>query len=189
MYSYAYDMARNDNDVNTMTEIRVAFVKYMDKMFDHYEAYSQEMFGRQIPQTMVLTPSRLVADSADDLFGMIRNRGYSFVSMNDALADDAYKTPENMFGQFGNSWFERWTYSQGKKLATSPRSTKASRRCGRRKNRRARRLCEKFGVQALACPYATRRQAKACIPNFSVTQWRFSYPPGNRVLHRLLSGG
>jgi len=121
MYSYAYDMARNDNDVNTMTEIRVAFVKYMDKMFDHYEAYSQEMFGRQIPQTMVLTPSRLVADSADDLFGMIRNRGYSFVSMDDALADDAYKTPENMFGQFGNSWFERWTYSQGKKLRDEPK--------------------------------------------------------------------
>ncbi|HSU25594.1 MAG TPA: hypothetical protein VLI65_06410, partial [Pyrinomonadaceae bacterium] len=110
-----------DNDVNTMTEIRVAFVKYMDKMFDHYEAYSQEMFGRQIPQTMVLTPSRLVADSADDLFGMIRNRGYSFVSMDDALADDAYKTPENMFGQFGNSWFERWTYSQGKKLRDEPK--------------------------------------------------------------------
>jgi beta-lactamase regulating signal transducer with metallopeptidase domain len=120
MYSYAYDMARNNNDVNSMNEIRTDFVHYMSKMFDHYEAYSKEMFGRDIAQTMVLTPSRLVADSADELFGMIKNRGYRFVSMDEALSDEAYKTPENMFGDFGNSWFERWTYSQGKKLREEP---------------------------------------------------------------------
>jgi hypothetical protein len=40
MYSYAYDMARNDNDVNTMKEIREAYINYMGQMFDHYEAYS-----------------------------------------------------------------------------------------------------------------------------------------------------
>lgn len=121
IYSYAYDMARADNDVNTMTEVRVAFIRYMDKMFDHYEAYSQEMFGRDIPQTMVLTTSRLVADSADDLFGMIQKRGYSFVSMDEAQADPAYNTPENVIGEFGNSWFERWTATQGKKLREEPK--------------------------------------------------------------------
>jgi beta-lactamase regulating signal transducer with metallopeptidase domain len=120
MYSYAYDAARNDNDINTMTAVRVAFIKYMDKMFDHYEAYSQEMFGRDIPQTMVLTPSRLVADSADELFGMIRNRGYTFVPIDEALSDEAYRTPETMVGQFGNSWFERWYHTQGKKLRDEP---------------------------------------------------------------------
>ena len=121
MYSYAYDVARLDNDINTMTEVRVAFIKYMDKMFDHYEAYSQEMFGREIPQTMVLTTSRLVADSADDLFGMIQKRGYTFVPMDEAQADVAYNTPENVIGEFGNSWFERWTATQGRKLRDEPK--------------------------------------------------------------------
>lgn len=125
MYSYAYDMARNDNDVSTMNEVRVAFIKYMDKMFDHYEAYSQELFGRDIPQTMVLTPSRLVVDSADDLFGMIGKRGYSFVSMDDALADVAYKTPETFVGNSGISWFERWTLAQGKRLRDEPKIDEA----------------------------------------------------------------
>jgi len=78
------------------------------------------MFGRDIAQTMVLTPSRLVVDSADDLFGMIEKRGYGFVSMDQAQADEAYKTPENMIGDFGNSWFERWTHSQGKALLNEP---------------------------------------------------------------------
>jgi hypothetical protein len=127
MYSYAYDIARNDNDIGTMTEIRVSFIKYMSQMFDHYEAYSQEMFGRDIAQTMVLTPSRLVADSADDLFGMISKRGYNFVSMEEALSDDAYQTQENfintkdVIGKSGISWFERWTLAQGKKLRNEPK--------------------------------------------------------------------
>ena len=46
MYSYAYDMARNDNDVNTMKEIHTAFIDYMTRMFEHYEAYSKDTFGR-----------------------------------------------------------------------------------------------------------------------------------------------
>ncbi|HEX8368229.1 MAG TPA: M56 family metallopeptidase [Pyrinomonadaceae bacterium] len=120
MYSYAYDMARNDNDINTMREIREAFAGYMTKMFDHYEAYSQEIFGRDINQTMVLTPSRLVTDSANELFGMIEKRGYQFVSMEEALTDEAYKTEESFYGKAGISWFERWQMAKGKKLLDEP---------------------------------------------------------------------
>ena len=120
MYSYAYDVARMDNDVNTMKEIREAFLDYMTKMFEHYEAYSAEMFGRDIPQTMVLTPSRLVTDTADDLFGMIKNRGYNFVSMENAMSDDAFKTEEKYEGDNGISWFDRWTLTAGKRLRDEP---------------------------------------------------------------------
>ncbi|HLM00525.1 MAG TPA: M56 family metallopeptidase [Pyrinomonadaceae bacterium] len=120
MYSYAYDAARNDNDVNTMREIRESFVAYMTKMFEHYEAYSQEIFGRDIPQTMVLTTSRLVTDSAEELFGMIEKRGYQYVSMEEALSDEAYRTEEKFFGKAGISWFERWQMAKGKKLRAEP---------------------------------------------------------------------
>jgi beta-lactamase regulating signal transducer with metallopeptidase domain len=121
MYSYAYDMARNDNDTGAMTEIRVSFIKYMSEMFDHYEAYSQELFGRDISETMVLTTSRLVADSADDLFGMIERRGYKFIPMDEALKDEAYQTPENFYGKSGISWFERWQMAKGGKLRAEPK--------------------------------------------------------------------
>jgi beta-lactamase regulating signal transducer with metallopeptidase domain len=123
MYSYAYDMARNDNDINTMQEIRADFLDYMTKMFDHHEANSQEMFGRDIAQTMVLTPSRLITDSADDLFGMIKNRGYRFVSMDEALKDEAYQTPETFTGESGISWFDRWALTQKKRLRDEPRES------------------------------------------------------------------
>jgi beta-lactamase regulating signal transducer with metallopeptidase domain/peptidoglycan/xylan/chitin deacetylase (PgdA/CDA1 family) len=120
MYSYAYDMARNDNDVNTMKEIREAYLSYMSKMFDHYETYSREMFARDIAQTMVLTPSRLITDTADEFFAMLTKRGYSFVSIDEAQADDAYKTQENFVGKSGISWFERWALARNMKLRPEP---------------------------------------------------------------------
>ena len=120
MYSWAYDMARNDNDLNTMKEIRAAYLDYMSKMFDHYEAYSTEMFGRDIPQTMVLTPSRLITDTADDFFSMASKRGYAFVPIEEAQSDAAYRTKEDFTGEAGISWFERWQMAQGKRLRPEP---------------------------------------------------------------------
>jgi len=120
MYSWAYDMARNDNDVNTMREIRTAYLSYMEKMFDHYEAYSTEMFGRDIAQTMVLTSSRLVTDTADDFFAIARKRGYTFITVDEAQGDAAYKTRENFTGKAGISWFERWSMAQNRRLRDEP---------------------------------------------------------------------
>nr|MBA3769059.1 polysaccharide deacetylase family protein [Blastocatellia bacterium] len=120
MYSYAYDMARNDNDVNTIKEIRTAYMAYITKMFDHFEAYSTDMFGRHISQTMVLTPSRLVTDTGDEFFGMVTKRGYSFVTIDEAQKDPAYKTPEDFMSEAGISWFERWTITQKRPLREEP---------------------------------------------------------------------
>jgi hypothetical protein len=92
----------------------------MGRMFDHYEAYSAEMFGRDIPQTMVLTPSRLITDTADEFFSMVTKRGYSFITVDEAQSDAAYKTREDFTGEAGISWFERWTMAKGNRLRPEP---------------------------------------------------------------------
>ena len=96
-------MRRNSTAIKIAAEkIRAEFIEYMSKMFDHYEAYSQEMFGRDIAQTMVLTPSLLVGDSFDELFGMIENRGYKFVSMEEALSDRGISNARKFLRQIRN---------------------------------------------------------------------------------------
>src|SRR5687768_13996598 len=89
-------------------------------MLSHYEAYSRDMFGREIPQTMVLTPSRLITDTADEFFGMMKGRGYSFISVDQAQSDKVYETPESFYGDAGISWFERWSMAAGRRLRTEP---------------------------------------------------------------------
>lgn len=135
MYSWAYDLAREANDTGKMIEIRADFLKYMSEMFDHYEQYSQEMFGREINQTMVLTPRRLVADTADELFTMLEKRGYEFVSMKEAQSDEAYQTPENFTGvKTGISWFERWQMAKGKELLKEPEVSRMVDNAWRKRN-------------------------------------------------------
>lgn len=125
MYSFAYDAARENNDAETAQQVKTEFLDYMTKMLAHFEAYSQEMFKRDIAQTLVLTPSRLVADSADELFGAFEKQGYKFVSMSEAQADEAYQTVEkHVDSNSGISWFERWQMAQGKKLRDEPRVSK-----------------------------------------------------------------
>jgi hypothetical protein len=51
---------------------------------------------------------------------MIKKRGYSFVSMETALADSAFQTAENYEGESGISWFDRWTLTAGKRLKDEP---------------------------------------------------------------------
>ncbi len=125
MYSFAYDTARENNDAEMEQQVKTEFLDYMTKMLVHFEGYSQEMFKRDIAQTMVLTPSRLVVDSADELFGAFEKRGYKFISMSEAQADEAYQTEEkHVDSNSGISWFERWQMAQGKKLRDEPRVSK-----------------------------------------------------------------
>jgi hypothetical protein len=137
MYSFAYDEAREKNDAETAQRVKTEFLDYMTKMLAHYEAYSQEMFGRDVAQTLVLTPSRLVADTADDLFGMFEKRGYRFVPMDEAQADEAYRMPDDFSGKSGISWFERWQLAQGGKLRAEPEVSKSVAEVWDRRNKNA----------------------------------------------------
>ncbi len=56
---------------------------------------------------------------------MIENRGYRFVSMDEAQSDEAYQTPDDYSGKAGVSWFERWQLAQGKKLRGEPEVSKS----------------------------------------------------------------
>ena len=69
---------------------------------------------------MVLTPSRLITDTADEFFAMVSARGYKFIPIDEAQSDPAYKTKENFTGEAGISWFERWTMARGQKLRHEP---------------------------------------------------------------------
>ena len=48
-----------------------------------------------------------------ELLTMFRRRGYSFVSLEQALADEAYRLPEEYVGPNGFSWIHRWSMTKG----------------------------------------------------------------------------
>lgn len=81
-----------------------------------FETMSDELFGRQIAQIFLLHASRLNADTLDRTLSTLQEMGYQFISLQEALQDEAYRTPTQASRRFGPSWLARWARAKGVKL-------------------------------------------------------------------------
>ncbi len=74
------------------------------------EAKAAELFGRDdVPQTLVIHTLALNADALDALLTMFEGRGYRFITLDEAMRDKAYATPDVYVGKTGPSWLFRWS--------------------------------------------------------------------------------
>lgn len=121
LYSASYDYARRRNDKESMNRIKTEFIDYMSKILDHYERYSQQLYERNIPQTIALTPSRLTAESAGELFAIMQKRGYEFISMDEAMQDEAYQSDDLFVSGVGSSWFDAVALERRIELLDKPK--------------------------------------------------------------------
>jgi peptidoglycan/xylan/chitin deacetylase (PgdA/CDA1 family) len=93
--------------------VRREYLAYMESIFAFFEDRSKEVVGREFPQILLIHASQLNADTMPELLAMMRRRGYRFVSLDDALKDDAYRLPDGYFGPGGFSWIHRWSKTKG----------------------------------------------------------------------------
>ena len=98
--------------------VRDAYVPYMESVVASFEAAAVALAGREFPQILLIHANELNADLMPDLLAMFRRRGYTFVTLEEALADDVYRLPEEYVGRNGFSWVHRWTRTKG--LPTRP---------------------------------------------------------------------
>lgn len=82
-----------------------------------FETMSRELFGRLIPQVLVIHANRLNARTLDRSLATLTELGYTFIPLNDALRDEAYSSPAQASGRFGPSWLARWARARGVKLS------------------------------------------------------------------------
>lgn len=115
LFAVAYKRASVKNDTILMRQIRNDFVEYIGKKVDYYEKQSQTLFGRYIPQIMLLHSSLLNSDCTGLLATMFEKKNYEFVAMDDVLKDNAYQTSVTVYNEWGISWIDKWALSQGKK--------------------------------------------------------------------------
>lgn len=113
LFNRAYIEALRREDEKTAAHIRAEYVPYMERMFEFTESYSREVVGREFPQVLMLTAGALNGDCFEDLAAMIKRRGYSFVTMEQAMKDEAYSLPDNYVGKHGDSWIGRWAVTKG----------------------------------------------------------------------------
>lgn len=113
IYSAAYGVARERGDEALMRSLRAEYVPYMERMFEFFEQMSRDVTGREIPQVLMLTASALNADCFDDLVAMIERRGYSFVTLDEAMRDEFFRQPDNYVSPYGYSYLQHRLVQQG----------------------------------------------------------------------------
>ena len=120
LYALAYDRARARGDRGAQDRLGRDYVRYMAEVFDFYERLSRRLFGREITQVLLLHANALNADYLDELAAMTVARGYRAVSLDRALADEAYGTPDRYVGATGLSWLQRWAITRGEEPGEQP---------------------------------------------------------------------
>jgi hypothetical protein len=67
---------------------------YTSAEIDYYATLSNQVFGYESPQVMLLHDNRLNADVIEQVLRLFEEKRYRFVSLDAAQADPAYRTPE-----------------------------------------------------------------------------------------------
>ena len=78
------------------------------------EQLSTKVVGYEPKQILLLHASDLEADHIGELLDVLRKRGYRFITLEDALSDQAYSLPDTYVGEEGTGWIEHWAITQGK---------------------------------------------------------------------------
>lgn len=100
-------------------KVRGAYLDQVDVGFEHAEKASVEVFGREIAQILLIHCNELNSLTLRESIARMRKRGYSFISLDDAVQDAAYARPDSFTGP-GGSWLDRSAKALGKSI-TAPR--------------------------------------------------------------------
>lgn len=121
VYAAVYADARERGDDRLAARVREAYLEHLEESVRFYEALSRAVFGREIPQILLLHVNRLNADAIDAVVELLEGRGYEFTSLSAAVADPAYRRDDTYVGPRGLSWIQRWALEDGIPIPPEPR--------------------------------------------------------------------
>jgi peptidoglycan/xylan/chitin deacetylase (PgdA/CDA1 family) len=119
-YAGIYDDAKKRGDTAAQKEIVSSYVSYHEEVFDYYEKLSQKLLGYEPRQILLLHGNNLEAEHIGELLEMIRKRGYRFITLEDALSDQAYSMPDTYVAEEGTSWLDHWAITRGQPPLHTP---------------------------------------------------------------------
>lgn len=120
MFAGVYEDAKKRNDTALQKDLVKAYLEHHDASFAFEEQLSVKTVGYEPKQILLLHASNLEADHIGELLDVLRKRGYRFITLEDALSDQAYGSPDTYVGEEGSGWIEHWAITQGKPPQGAP---------------------------------------------------------------------
>lgn len=120
VYASIYAVALRRGDKEAAARIGADYERYMETVVASVEDVSRRLIGREIPQVLLVHASTLNADHFGAVARAMKARSYRFVTLDEALRDEAYGLPDTYVGNWGISWLHHWELSAGQKRSPSP---------------------------------------------------------------------
>ena len=120
MYAGVYEDARKRGDTALQQQLVSSYLSYSDQMFAYSEQLAKQTIGYEPRQILLLHANQLEADHIGELLDLMRKRGYRFVTLQDALSDQAYGLPDTFVGEEGTGWIDHWAITMGKPPQGAP---------------------------------------------------------------------
>ena len=116
LFNVPYSEAAAQHNAAEQKRVADAYLQHTSDTLAYSETLAKQSFGREIAQVMLLHLDQLNADWLDAVLSLFEKRGYTFVSLNQALRDPAYATADDYAGPDGLIWLERWQIALGKPI-------------------------------------------------------------------------
>jgi len=113
LFNAAYIQMLAKKDEAQAVKLRAEYLAYTAVEIDYYASLHKRIFGREIPQVMVLHANRLNADILEEILSLFEEKKYRFVSLEAAQSDPAYRVPDTFVTKFGPMWGYRWAKELG----------------------------------------------------------------------------
>jgi peptidoglycan-N-acetylglucosamine deacetylase len=120
MYATVYEDAKRRNDTALQQQLLHDYLSYSDTVFAYSEQLSKQIMNYEPKQILLLHANQLEADHISELIELFRKRGYRFITLEDALSDQAYGLPDTFIGEEGTGWLEHWAITLGKPPQGAP---------------------------------------------------------------------
>jgi len=117
VFNVGYAQALQRNDQALAKRLRDEYLDLTITATAFAEKVSPEIFGREIPQILLIHANDINADSLDEMLSRFEARGYTFVTLDQVMADPAYETKVTYISKYGPTWLFRWSKSKGLNLS------------------------------------------------------------------------
>lgn len=120
MYAGVYEDAKKRGDTALQDQLAQSYLSYSDQVIAYAEKLSKQVVGYEVKHILLLHANQLEADHIGELLDVFRKRGYRFITLEDALSDQAYSLPDTYVGEDGTGWLDHWAITQGKPPQGAP---------------------------------------------------------------------
>ncbi len=120
-FGQAYRQAEAAGDRALMERIGEAYVAHMAAVLDAMEPYSADLAdGTEPPQILLLHANSLNQTWYPAIHALYLERGYRFVTLDEAVSHPLYAHEDRWVRANGVSWLHRWAFTEGRRITPEP---------------------------------------------------------------------